>query len=120
MLVPAMILVFDMPQRSAQGVSLAVMVPIVLVGAICYKLNPNVSVNTRAVLFLAVAGAIGAIGGAWIASVVPALILRRLFAALLILTALKLMFMTPSEPKTTKPLTVNETLTTAEVDNVVE
>ena len=89
-MVPALVLIMALPQKSAQGTSLAIMVPMVLTGALRYKLDADVSVSTMAVVLL-VAGAIpGALLGSELAQRVPASVLRKLFAAFLIIIGAKM------------------------------
>jgi uncharacterized membrane protein YfcA len=61
-LVPALVLLCDFEQKSAQGMAL-VMVPMVLVGALRYWKNPEVDMN-GAVIGLIILGALaGVLGG---------------------------------------------------------
>jgi len=66
-MVPALVLMFSQPQKSAQGVCLAAMVPMALVGAMRYKLNPEIEVDMRLVGLLSVGAVVGAVIGSSIA-----------------------------------------------------
>lgn len=102
-LVPTLVLIFALPQKSAQGVCLAVMVPMALAGAIRYKMNPDIRVDMWIVGLLAVGGVVGAVIGASIAGRVSGLMLRRMFAIIMIIAAVR-MLMTPGlKPKATAP-----------------
>jgi uncharacterized membrane protein YfcA len=102
-LVPTLVLIFALPQKSAQGVCLAVMVPMALAGAIRYKMNPDIRVDMWIVGLLAVGGVVGAVIGAGIAGRVSGLMLRRMFAIIMIIAAVR-MLMTPGpKPKTDAP-----------------
>ena len=99
-MVPALVFLFGCTQKSAQGISLAVMVPMALVGAIRYKQNPQVDMDTAKTLLLA----LGAVAGAWIGThwvrQIPGAVLRRAFAVFLILIAVRMLV---SSERPTKP-----------------
>jgi uncharacterized membrane protein YfcA len=90
--VPALALLFEFAQHDAQGTSLAIVLPAAIVGTF---------VNARAgrvVWSVAVPAAIGAIGGglvgARLALEIDPGLLRKLFAVLLVLVALRALRMT--------------------------
>ena len=93
-LVPTLVLIFSLGQKSAQGICLAAMVPMVLVGAIRYKMNPAIDVKLTIVVFLAVGGVVGALIGSWIAGALPASLLRKIFAVVMLVAAMR-MLITP-------------------------
>lgn len=90
-LIPALVLIFSLPQKSAQGVCLAVMVPMALVGAWRYKVDPDIRVDMTLVALLASGAVVGALIGARIASVASGLLLRRLVAIVMILVAIRML-----------------------------
>ncbi len=94
LLIPALVLIFALPQKSAQGVCLAVMGPMALVGAIKYHLNPDIVISLPAVVLLTIGGVVGAYFGATIAGWASGLILRRLFAVIMIIAAIKMLWTT--------------------------
>jgi len=100
--VPAMVLLLGFPQKSAQGTALAVMIPMALVGAIRYKLNPDIPVNIVYVGWLVLGAVSGALIGVRIASHLPAAVLRRVFAVFIILIGIRMMTIAP-EPKPVSP-----------------
>lgn len=100
-LIPVLVLAFSFPQKTAQGTCLAVMVPMAFVGALRYKLNPDVSMDLSAITFLSVGAVVGALIGATIAGWLPATVLRKLFAVIMIIAAIK-MLMAPGAQKTPK------------------
>jgi len=100
-MIPVLILVFSVGQKSAQGICLAVMVPIALVGALRYKANPAIDIHLGIVLLLAVGGVAGAVLGAGLADRLSALTLRRLFALLMIVAAVRLLTTNPTPEPTT-------------------
>lgn len=94
LMIPILVLIFALPQKSAQGLALAVMVPMVLVGAIRYKMNPAIDMDLRIAAWLAVGGVVGAWVGSHIAHVLPAVTLRRVFAVVIVLLAIRMFFKT--------------------------
>ncbi len=97
-LVPALVLLYDFGQKSAQGMALAVMVPMALLGALRYWRNPEIDMNT-AVIGLVVCGAlVGTLAGTELAARLPSHVLRRIFAIVLLIVAVR-MFVTPSRPE---------------------
>lgn len=80
-------------QKEAQGVALAVMVPMALMGAIRYKLNPEIKINDFAIIMIAIGGVAGAFFGAQIAASLPANLLRKIFAGFLVIAAVKMFTM---------------------------
>lgn len=95
-IVPALVLGMSFPQKTAQGMCLAVMTPMVLMGAIRYKMNPAVQMNMQVVALLAVCAVIGAFVGVEIAGRLPSNVLRKAFACLIIIAALRMLFVPAS------------------------
>ena len=95
LLVPALVLLFSFAQKSAQGTALAVMVPMVLIGAVQYKLIPEVHVGLWPVLLLSLGAVVGVLAGAELASRLPDYALRRIFAIFLIAVAMRMLFSRP-------------------------
>ncbi len=91
-IVPALVLGMGFLQKTAQGMCLAVMTPMVLMGAIRYKMNPEVQMNMLVVALLAVCAVVGAFIGVEIAGRLPGSVLRKAFACLIIIAALKMLF----------------------------
>jgi uncharacterized protein len=86
-MVPAMVLLMHLPQKSAQGMSLAVMVPLALVGAMRYWLKPDMTFDIRLAAILAVFAIIGTLAGTSFAGYVSAGVLRKLFGVVLLAAA---------------------------------
>ena len=91
-MVPALVLIGGLGQKSAQGVALAIMVPMALTGAIRYKMNPQIQMDMRLIGLLAAGGVVGAIAGAWIVARLDSGLLRKLFAVILVVTAVRMFF----------------------------
>ena len=89
-LIPALVFVYGMSQKTAQGTSLATMLlPITLLAF--WRYHRAGQVNFKLAMVLAVGFAIGGyFGGAW-AQGFSDLVLRRAFAVLLLALAMKLM-----------------------------
>ena len=115
-LVPTLVLLCDFEQKSAQGMALAVMVPMVLVGALRYWKNPEIEMNA-AVIGLIILGALaGALLGTELAVWLPGHILRKIFAVVLIIVAVK-MLIPPTKPRRTG---LNNSVTSQNITNLVE
>ncbi len=90
-MVPGLVLIFHFLQKSAQGTALAVMVPMVLIGAIRYYLNPEIKINISYIGLIAVGAVVGAFLGTHLAYYFSENILRKLFAVLLIVIGFKML-----------------------------
>ena len=97
-LVPTLVLLCGFGQKSAQGMALAVMVPMALVGALRYWKNPEIEINTVIVGLIICGAMAGTLVGTELAFRAPDHILRKAFAAVLLIAAAR-MFITPTRPK---------------------
>jgi uncharacterized protein len=88
--VPALTLVFGLEQHQAQATSLLAILPTVVVGTWRQQRYGNVRWSPS--LLLGLAGIAGVVAGGFLAESLPANILRRLFGALLLLTAAQLLW----------------------------
>ncbi len=102
LLVPALVLLCQLPQKAAQGTALAVMVPMAVVGAIRYKLNPELNMDYQVIAVLAIGAVVGSLIGTEIAFRLPAHIVRKVFAVFILAVAIKMLF-TTAEPATVSP-----------------
>ncbi|MCD6395482.1 MAG: sulfite exporter TauE/SafE family protein [Planctomycetes bacterium] len=94
-LVPGFVLLLAFPQKSAQGMALAVMVPTALVGAFRYWRHGDVEMDLL-VIGLVVCGTLaGTLIGTQLAHLLPSHVLRKIFAVVLVIVAVK-MFIGPS------------------------
>jgi uncharacterized protein len=90
-IVPALVYLFKMPQRMAQGTSLAtLLLPIGLLGVWEYYRAGHVDVRVAA--FIAFGFVIGVYAGGRWAQEVPEMILRRVFAVTLVVVAVRMWF----------------------------
>lgn len=87
--VPALVAIFGFAQHEAQGTSLAVIVPTMIVAAIVHSRAKRVDWPT--VVPLALASLIGGFLGARVALSLDDLLLRRMFAGFLILASLRML-----------------------------
>jgi uncharacterized membrane protein YfcA len=91
LIVPALVGLVHLPQRLAHGTSLAAIVPISVTGLLGYALDGKV--DWAAALVLAIgSAAIGAFIGTHLLHIAPTRVLVLGFAALLVITAARLMF----------------------------
>ena len=97
-LVPTLVLICGFGQKSAQGMALAVMVPMALVGALRYWRNPEIEINLSIVGLIICGALVGVLVGTELASRLPSHILRKVFTAVLVIVAIR-MFMISPKPK---------------------
>lgn len=90
-IIPALIYFFGFSQHSAQGTTLAIMIPpIGLLAAWRYYVNGHV--NIPVAILVAIGFFIGGLLGAHYAEKIPDLMLRRVFGVVLLLISIKLIF----------------------------
>jgi hypothetical protein len=87
--VPALVALFSFAQHEAQGTSLAVIVPTTLVAAAVHAQAGRIDWRTAGLL--GVGGVVGGLLGASSALALDDTLLRRLFAAFLVLVALRML-----------------------------
>ena len=86
--VPAMVLLLDEQQHLAQGASLAAIIATAIVGGATHLRQGNVHLPT--VAWVAPAAALAAFGAAFLADALPAELLRRIFAVVVLYFALSM------------------------------
>ncbi|WP_081578623.1 sulfite exporter TauE/SafE family protein [Thermacetogenium phaeum] len=87
-LIPAMVYLLKIPVQQAVGTSLMVIIPTAVVGAWKhYNLN---HVNLKFALLLAMGAVVGAYFGALTTSYISGEVIRKLFAVLLLITAVRM------------------------------
>jgi hypothetical protein len=89
--IPALVMVMGMSQQSAQGTSLAMMLPPIGILA-AYNYYKAGHVDIKIALLLAFAFIIGSYFGSKIAIKLPQDILKKIFGAFLLLVAVKMLF----------------------------
>ena len=85
-MIPAMVYLMHLPVKTAIGTSLAVIVPTAIAGSI--KHIQVGGVDFKVVLMLAPLAMVGGLGGAWLASQVPAETLKRVFGGFIVCVGL--------------------------------
>jgi hypothetical protein len=108
-LIPALVLLFSVEQKAAQGTSLAVMVPMALVGAIRYWRNPHIELNGAVIALIALGAVGGTLVGTELAARLSAGFLRKAFAVFLMVVAIR-MFTASPRPQGSGSAPDNETL----------
>jgi uncharacterized protein len=88
LLVPIMVLGFGFGQNTAQGTSLAAIVPTSIVGAYTHDRAHNV--DRGAAIWVSIGGLVGALAGALVAARLPRELLVRLFGVLLVYSAYRI------------------------------
>ena len=89
--IPSLVMVMGMSQQSAQGTSLAMMLPPIGIIA-AYNYYKAGHVDIKFALLLAIAFIIGSYFGSKIAIKLPQDVLKKIFGAFLLLVAVKMLF----------------------------
>jgi len=102
-LVPILVLGQNIDQHTAQGISLLMILPVGIVGALSYSRRGRIA--TQGLPALLAGGAMGALIGALLANRTQAATLTRLFAVLLLATAAQMIFARPrgNVPRSAEP-----------------
>ncbi|MFQ5948281.1 MAG: sulfite exporter TauE/SafE family protein [Acidimicrobiia bacterium] len=87
--VPALVVLFDFGQHLAQGTSLAVIIPTTIVGAVVHARGGRV--DWRLAIPVGAGGIAGGLLGARLALALEGSVLRRIFAAFLVLVAARML-----------------------------
>jgi uncharacterized membrane protein YfcA len=82
LLVPALVILMNIGQHTAQGICLVAFIPTAIVAVITHYRQQNI--NTRLALYLTVGALLGAIVGATLANKLEAEVLRKIFGFFLI------------------------------------
>ena len=90
-MIPALVFLLGLTQQTAQGTSLAVMLPPIGVIA-AYNYYKAGQVNIKFALILAVAFIIGSYFGSKLAINIPQTVLKKIFGVLLLLVAARMLF----------------------------
>ena len=98
-LVPTLVLLYGCEQKSAQGMALAVMVPMALLGAVRYWRNPEIEFNGALTALIICGALVGTLAGTELAYRLPSHILRKAFAIFLIVAAVKMLIISPGPKK---------------------
>ena len=96
--VPVLVLVCHYTQKPAQGMALAVMVPMALMGALRYHRMGDVELDWLVVALIVAGALVGTLVGTELATHLPAPVLRKAFAIFLVIVAVK-MFTISTRPK---------------------
>jgi len=67
-LVPTLVLLCSFGQKSAQGMALAVMVPMALVGVLLYWKNPEIPMNIGVIVLIVIGALAGTVAGTELAA----------------------------------------------------
>lgn len=103
LMVPILTIAFSFGQKSAQGMALALMVPMALVGALRYYFNPEVEMNLKLLGLLTIGGVIGAVVGSHIVFNISDAVLKRMFAVFIIITGIHMFMKSYAKPAVREP-----------------
>ncbi len=102
-IVPALVFLFAMDQKMAQGTSLLMLsLPVAAVGAYTYYKNGNV--NWQASVLLAITFMAGGYLGGKLANALDTAIIKKIFAVFMIIMAMKYLFFDNDTPKSTRKI----------------
>jgi uncharacterized membrane protein YfcA len=87
--VPSLVTIFSLAQHEAQGTSLAVIAPTALLAAVVHGRAGRV--EWRVAISLGIGGVVGGLIGAGIALSLDAPVLRKMFALLMVLMAIRML-----------------------------
>ncbi len=90
-LIPALIIFLKLDQQTAQGTSIAIMLPPIGLFAV-YNYYKEGYVNTRYALIIAAAFMVGGYFGSLLALKLPADLMRKIFSVILLVIAVKMFF----------------------------
>lgn len=90
-MIPALVFILGLTQQTAQGTSLAVMLPPIGIFA-AYNYYKAGQVNIKFAIILAAAFIVGSYFGSKLALNIPQAALKKIFAVLLILVAVRMLF----------------------------
>ncbi len=107
-LVPTLVLILGFGQKSAQGMSLAIMVPMALVGAIRYWRNDDVNMDILVIALIVCGSLAGTMLGTTLSAHIPAHVLRKIFSIILIIVAVKMFLGSPKSQKATTEGNLNK------------
>jgi hypothetical protein len=97
--IPALVLLYNVEQKAAQGTALAVMVPMAMLGAVRYWRNPQIEMNTAVILLIVLGAMGGVLAGTELAGRLSGPILRKVFAVFLAIVAVKMFTASPKPAK---------------------
>ena len=80
-LIPALLLISDISQKTAQGINLVYFIPTAVCALIVHLRRKNVEIKTA--LIIGAFGILGSLGGAWCASAINDGTLRKIFGVFL-------------------------------------
>jgi hypothetical protein len=93
-MVPILVMFFSISQKSAQGMSLAVMILMAVAATLRYMTNPEVRIQWFPVGLISLTAIIGAIIGSELVKHIPVRVLQKIFAVVMVIAAVKLAFFT--------------------------
>lgn len=99
-IIPALVLLWGIGQKSAQGMSLAIMVPMALIGVLRYWKNPEVELHGWVIALIVLGAVVGTLAGTELAARLPAGILRKSFAVFLVIVAVRMFTASPRSETT--------------------
>ena len=90
LLIPSLVLLAQLPQKTAQGASLAVMVCMGIIGALRYHYNQDINIPWLLVAFISIGAIAGSYAGSSLAFVLPATVLKKVFGIFIVIVGLRM------------------------------
>ncbi len=113
--IPALVLFLGCAQKSAQGMALALMVPMALLGAIQYARTPGVQLQWELILILIAGALVGVLLGTRLMAKIPDILIQRFFAVFLLIVAVRMLWPAkPSQVRTSSKNLIAQAPTTPE------
>jgi uncharacterized membrane protein YfcA len=92
LVVPALVMGLEFSQKAAQGTSLALMVPMALMGAVRYYRNPATTMDLGVILVMVPFAVAGANLGSSLAAWIPGDVLRRVFGLFAVVAGIRMLW----------------------------
>jgi uncharacterized membrane protein YfcA len=90
-LVPLMTMVLGLPQLTAQGSVLWIMIPMSLMSALRYSTQPGIALDYSVIFLMAIVAVVGANIGSSIAFALPAALLKKVFGAFVVVAGIQML-----------------------------
>jgi uncharacterized protein len=90
--VPALVLLLACPQKSAQGMALALMVPMAALGVFQYVRTPGVQLQWAPIALLIAGAVVGVLAGTRLMARIPDVWLQRAFAVFMLVVAVRMLW----------------------------
>jgi hypothetical protein len=91
LMVPLMTMVLGLPQLTAQGSVLWIMIPMSFMSALRYSTQPGIALDYSVIFLMAIVAVVGANVGSSIAFALPAAVLKKVFGAFVVVAGIQML-----------------------------